>query len=52
MQTATVWLNPGNAKQQLPHSSTQLPPLGVLLSIQTKAGTYLALNGTVDELKK
>jgi hypothetical protein len=52
MQSGTVWLNPGDAKQQLPHSSTQLSPRGVLLSIQTKAGTYVSLNGTVDELKK
>lgn len=52
MRSGTVWLNPSDAKQQLPHSSTQLPPRGVLLSIQTRAGTYLSLNGTVDELKR
>ncbi|MGZ3520868.1 MAG: hypothetical protein ACXVAG_07760 [Vulcanimicrobiaceae bacterium] len=52
MQTGTVWLNPSSAKQQLPQSSTQLPPRSVLLSIRTKAGTYLSLNGTVDELKR
>jgi hypothetical protein len=52
MQTGTVWLNPSGAKQQLPQSSMQLPPRGVLLSIRTKAGTYFSLDGTVDEVKK
>lgn len=52
MQTGTVWLNLSDAIQQLPRSSTQLPLRGVLLSIRTKAGTYVSLQGTVDELKK
>ncbi len=52
IQNATAWFNPTDARQQLPQSSMQLPPRGVLMSIRTKAGTYLSLNGTVDELKK
>ena len=48
----TAWLNPGSVKKQLPRSSTQLPPHGVLLSIRTKAGTYVSLTGTVDQLKR
>ncbi len=49
---ATVWLNPSGESQQLPRSSMHLPPRGVLLSLQTKAGTYVSLSGTADELKK
>jgi hypothetical protein len=52
LQTGTVWLNPSKSKQQLPHSSTQLPPRGVLLTVRTKRGTYVSLTGTVDEIAK
>ncbi len=41
LKYGTVWLNPSDDNQQLSYSSTQLPPRGVLLSIQTKAGTYV-----------
>lgn len=50
--TGTVWLNPSDVKHQLPKSSTQLPPRGVLLSLKTKKGTYVSVTGTIDELKK
>jgi hypothetical protein len=52
LQSGTVWLNPSNTNQQLTHSSTQLPPRGVLLSLQTKAGTYVSLTGIVDRIQK
>lgn len=52
LQSGTVWLNPSNANQQLTYSSTQLPPRGVLLSIQTKGGTYVTLTGVVDRVQK
>jgi hypothetical protein len=52
LQSGTVWLNPTSTKLPLPNSSTQLPPHGVMLSMQTKAGTYVSLTGTVDEIKK
>lgn len=52
LQYGTVWLNPSNTKQQLPASSTQLPPRGVMLSLRTKRGAYVSLTGTIDELKK
>jgi hypothetical protein len=51
-QSGTVWLNPTAAKQQLSHSSTQLPPHGVLLAIRTKAGTYVSLSGVIDEIQR
>jgi len=52
LQYGTVWLNPSSSTQQLTHSSTQLPPRGVLLSIQTKAGTYVSVTGVVDRIQK
>jgi hypothetical protein len=52
LKSGTVWLNPSDTKQQLPLSSTQLPPRGVLLSVRTKADTYVSLVGTVDEVTK
>jgi hypothetical protein len=48
----TVWLNPSHATQHLSQSSTQLPPRGVLLAVQTRRGTYVTLTGTVDEVHR
>jgi hypothetical protein len=52
LRSGTVWLNPTQTNQQLTYSSTQLPPRGVLLAVQTKAGTYVSLTGIVDEIQK
>lgn len=52
LQYGTVWLNPSATTQQLTHSSTQMPPRGVLLSIQTKAGTYVSVTGIIDRIQK
>ncbi|HTV93734.1 MAG TPA: hypothetical protein VMG98_13545 [Verrucomicrobiae bacterium] len=52
LKYGTVWFNPSDDNQQLSYSSTQLPPRGVLLSIQTKAGTYVSLTGIVDRIQK
>jgi hypothetical protein len=52
LKSGTVWLNPSSTTQQLSLSSTQLPPRGVLLSIQTKAGTFVSLTGIVDRIQK
>ena len=52
LQTGTVWLNPSQATQPLPHSSTQLLPRGVLMAVRSKRGTYVSLTGTVDKVTK
>ena len=52
LKSGTVWLNPSDSNQQLTYSSTQLPPRGVLLAIQTKAGTYVSLTGIVDRIQR
>jgi hypothetical protein len=52
LASGTVWLNPTHQAQSLPYSSARLQPRGVLMSVHTKAGTYVSLSGTVDEVVK
>ncbi len=52
LREGTVWFNKSQTTQQLPLSSTQLPPQGVLLSFSTPKGTYVSLSGTVDKVNK
>jgi hypothetical protein len=52
LTSGTVWLNPSHTMQQLSHSSTQLPPRGVLLAVRTKRGTYVTMTGVVDEVHR
>lgn len=52
LQSGTVWINPSKTRQQLSHSSTQLPPRGVLLSLRTKKGTYVSLTGVIDKVQR
>jgi hypothetical protein len=52
LQSGTVWLNPSSTTQTLSHSSTRLPPHGVLLAVKTRRGTYVTLTGTVDEVHR
>lgn len=48
----TVWFNPSAGVERLPFSSTQLAHNGVLMSLHTKNGTYVSLDGRVDVVKK
>ena len=48
----TVYVNLTGDKQQLPYSSTQIPPQGILLSLQTKIGTIVNLSGVIDQVIK
>jgi hypothetical protein len=48
----TIYVNLTGQKQQLPLSSTQLPPNGVLLAFLTKRGTNVSMTGTIDEVQK
>lgn len=52
LNNGTIWLNPTATKQQLPHSSSALPPRGVMVSTKTKAGTYLSFIGKIDQVQK
>jgi hypothetical protein len=51
-QRGTIYANLTSEKQQLPLSSTQLPPNGVSFVVQTKRGTYFTLNGVADVVIK
>jgi hypothetical protein len=48
----TLYINPTNEPRQLSHSSTQIPPHGVLAAIKTKRGNYLSLSGTIDSISR
>jgi hypothetical protein len=50
--SGTAWFNPTASMQPLSHSSAHIPPHGVLLSVTSKAGTYVSLTGIVDEMKR
>jgi hypothetical protein len=52
LANGTVWINPTHQVQPLSYSSAHLPGHGVLLSLQTKAGTYVSLTGTIDEVQR
>jgi hypothetical protein len=52
VKSGTVWLNPGDTAQQLPYTSAQLPPRGVMMALETQRGTFVGLTGTVDEVIK
>jgi hypothetical protein len=44
----TEYLNRTDVAQQLPMSSTHVPPHGLLLVLLTVRGTYITVRGTVD----
>jgi hypothetical protein len=48
LKYGTVWYNPSETTQTLSHSSTQLPHHGILLTAESKRGTYVSLNGVLD----
>jgi hypothetical protein len=48
----TVYLNKTDAKQPLPHTSQQLSPNGIMLSLVTKIGTVVNVTGTIDKWNK
>ncbi len=52
VQSGTVWFNPTSTAQQLSYSSARLPARGIMMSMTTKAGTYVSLTGTVDRMQK
>lgn len=50
--SGTAWYNPSATAQPLSYSSARIPPHGIMLSMTSKAGTYVSVTGTVDEVKK
>jgi hypothetical protein len=51
-ERGTIYANLTDAKQQLPFSSTQVPPKGILLALKTKIGTIVTMTGEIDEVSK
>jgi hypothetical protein len=52
LATGTVIVNPTKVPQQLSHSSTQLPPRGILLTAESRRGTWVTMKGTIDEVQR
>jgi hypothetical protein len=50
--SGTVFLNLTGTTQQLSLSTTKLPPNGVLMTLQTKRGTYINVVGQIDKVTK
>lgn len=50
LKTGTVYVNTTGQNEQLAYSSEQIPPNGILLALQTQVGTYVSLDGTIDEI--
>lgn len=48
LKYGTVWYNPSDTTQTLSNSSTQLPQHGILLTAESKRGTYVSLTGVLD----
>lgn len=52
LKIGTVYLNDTDAPQPLVLSSAKVPPHSVLLSFTTHRGTYVSLNGRIDQVVK
>jgi hypothetical protein len=52
LKSGTVWFNPSKTTQTLSHSSTQLPYHGILMSAESRRGTFVSLTGVVDGVLK
>jgi hypothetical protein len=50
LKRGTIYVNTTGQNQQLPLSSQQLPPHGILLSITTMRDTYVTMTGKIDGL--
>ncbi len=52
IKSGTVWVNLTKSGHTLSMSSTTLPPRGILMTMVTKIGTYVSLNGEIDGMKR
>jgi len=50
LRKGTVYSNLNATTQTLSHSTTQLPPNGILMTLETQKGTYINLVGTIDKV--
>jgi len=52
IKRGTVYVNLTSGTLQLPNSTTQIGPRGIVMSMTTKIGTVINLTGTIDEVVK
>ena len=52
VKSGNIYANPTDQKQTLPHSTTEIPPHGILGTITTKTGAYISLSGTIDQFER
>jgi hypothetical protein len=52
LKTGTAYFNTTDEPQQLVSSSAKVPPQSVLLSLSTDIGTYVSVNGRIDQVVK
>jgi hypothetical protein len=52
LRKGTLYVNMSGSTQTLSHSTTQLPPQGVLMTLVTNKGTYINLTGKIDKVTK
>ncbi len=48
----TEYVNRSDEPHQLPRSSMEVPPHGILLSLLTARGTYITVRGTIDGIDR
>jgi hypothetical protein len=52
LRRGTLYANMTDSMQWLPHSTTQLPPRGIVMSLLSGKGTYINLVGKIDKVIK
>jgi hypothetical protein len=52
IKSGTVWVNLTKSDHTMSLSSTTLPPRGILMTMETRIGTYVTLNGKIDGMKR
>jgi hypothetical protein len=48
LESGTVYVNLTNSNQPMSHTSSQLPPKGILIALKTRIGTYITVDGVID----
>jgi hypothetical protein len=47
-RSGTIYANTTGGEIKLPLSTQGVPPRGIVMALQTKAGTYISMTGTID----
>jgi hypothetical protein len=50
--SGSLYFNTTGEKQTMSYSSTQIPPYGVIMTVQTAKGTFISATASIDGLKK